>query len=75
MVTRSKAGVFKLKALIALKEKEPNSVAEALASQEWLSTMKEEYKALQHNQTWTLVPLPQGRKAIRCKRVFRIKKC
>jgi histone deacetylase 1/2 len=35
--------------------------------------MTEEFQALQRNETWTLVPLPQNRKAIGCKWVFRTK--
>lgn len=35
--------------------------------------MKQEYEALMKNKTWTLVPLPLNRKAIRCKWVFWIK--
>ena len=35
--------------------------------------MKEEMDTLQQNQTWDLVPLPSGRKAIGCKWVFKIK--
>ncbi|KAG8492112.1 hypothetical protein CXB51_015664 [Gossypium anomalum] len=58
MVTRSKAGIFKPKALCADKvEVEPCSVEEALA-----------------HPDWELSPLPLGRKAIGCKWLFRIKK-
>lgn len=35
--------------------------------------MQEEYNALMRNGTWTLVELPQGRKAIGSKWVFRLK--
>jgi len=34
--------------------------------------MQVEYDALKHNNTWTLVPLPPNREAIRCKWVFRL---
>ena len=35
--------------------------------------MNTELKALQQNNTWTLVPLPSGHKPIRCKWVYKIK--
>jgi hypothetical protein len=35
--------------------------------------MKEEYKSLLANDTWDLVPLPKGRKLVRCKWVYRTK--
>ncbi len=35
--------------------------------------MKEELEALQKNGTWTLVPLPRGKKTVGCKWVFSIK--
>lgn len=35
--------------------------------------MTDEFLALQRNNTWSLVSLPEGRKAIRCKWVFRVK--
>jgi hypothetical protein len=35
--------------------------------------MQEEYDSLMTNNTWTLVPLPAGRKPVFCKWVFKIK--
>lgn len=35
--------------------------------------MKSELEALQHNRTWSLVPLPSGKTAIRCKWVYKVK--
>eukprot|EP00253_Pinus_taeda_P006707 PITA_06707 len=35
--------------------------------------MNEEYHSLLANDTWDLVPLPKGRKLVRCKWVYRIK--
>ncbi|KAJ8754375.1 hypothetical protein K2173_002826 [Erythroxylum novogranatense] len=35
--------------------------------------MKQEIDALQSNATWEVVPLPQGKRPIGCKWVFRIK--
>ena len=33
--------------------------------------MDEEYRSLTTNNTWDLVPLPKGRKLVRCKWVYR----
>ena len=55
---------------------EPTTMAEALKSNEaveWKAAADSEYKSLLENDTWELVPLPQGRKAITCKWVFRKK--
>jgi hypothetical protein len=35
--------------------------------------MNEEYCSLMENDTWDLVPLPKGRKLVRCKWVYRTK--
>ena len=35
--------------------------------------MNEEYRSLLANDTWDLVPVPKGRKLIRCKWVYRTK--
>ena len=35
--------------------------------------MRREYDALLENETWNLVPLPDGRKGIPCRWVFKIK--
>ena len=35
--------------------------------------MQEEYNSLLENQTWDLVPLPLGRKFVRCRWVYRTK--
>ena len=56
---------------------EPRNVREAIESSdasEWESAMQEEYESLIANGTWELTPLPKGRKAVKCKWVFRTKK-
>ena len=35
--------------------------------------MDEEYRSLMENDTWDLVPLPKGRKNVRCEWVYRTK--
>lgn len=71
MITRSKAGVSKPKVFIA--SRESNFVGEALQQPQWKSAMNDEYMALLRNNTWTLVTLPPGRRAIGCKWVFKVK--
>jgi len=63
------------RATIAFLEK-PQNIEEALTcenSKEWECAMQEEYNCLMVNNTWTLVPLPHGRKPVSCKWVFKIK--
>ena len=52
---------------------DPDTFAEASSHPAWDATMKEEYKSLLDNDTWDLVPLPKGRKLVRCKWVYRTK--
>jgi hypothetical protein len=55
---------------------ELQNIEEALTcenSKEWECAMREEYDSLMTNNTWTLVPLPAGRKPVFCKWVFKIK--
>jgi hypothetical protein len=55
---------------------EPQTVEEALNGEDakkWEMAMQEEYDSLVVNNTWSLVPLPKGRKPISCKWVFKIK--
>ena len=42
-------------------------------SNKWELTMQEEIKALHENNTWELVKLPQGKKAIPNKWVYKVK--
>ncbi|MCI81149.1 ABC transporter C family member 13-like, partial [Trifolium medium] len=39
----------------------------------WMGAMMEEMKSLQKNQTWELVSLPKGKRAIGCKWVYKRK--
>lgn len=51
----------------------PTNVQDALADPKWTQSIEEEMEALQKNRTWKLVPLPDGKKPVRCKWVFSIK--
>ncbi|CAI7802996.1 unnamed protein product [Closterium sp. NIES-54] len=56
--------------------KEPASMEEALAGpdrEKWLVSRDAEYQSLLENGTWDLVVLPEGKKAVQCKWVLRIK--
>ncbi|KAE8707942.1 hypothetical protein F3Y22_tig00110365pilonHSYRG00006 [Hibiscus syriacus] len=56
---------------------EPSTYQEAINSSYaslWMMAMQEEIEALHKNNTWDLVPLPQGRKPIGNKWVFKIKR-
>ncbi|RVW64151.1 Retrovirus-related Pol polyprotein from transposon TNT 1-94 [Vitis vinifera] len=55
---------------------EPRSYKEAMESKDskkWLSSMNDEMASLRKNQTWELVPLPEGVKPVDCKWLFKIK--
>ncbi|GMG39212.1 unnamed protein product [Aspergillus oryzae] len=49
------------------------SAMESSNAAKWKDACDSEVDSLRKNKTWTLVPLPQGRKAIGCRWVFRIK--
>ena len=51
----------------------PVNVAFAIKQPEWLEAMKEEFAALTHNNTWTLVPRPHNRPVIGCKWIYKNK--
>lgn len=54
----------------------PDTIAELRTRADWPSwklAVQEELDSLQRNGTWTLCKLPEGRKPITCKWIFRIK--
>jgi hypothetical protein len=55
-------------------EEEPLNWEEAVLTEHWKASMKREIDALLKNKTWKLVKLPPGRKAIKCKWVYKIKR-
>ncbi|KAL0355969.1 UNVERIFIED_CONTAM: hypothetical protein Sradi_4043800 [Sesamum radiatum] len=51
----------------------PRNYLEARKDAKWVGAMFEELTALDKNDTWELVPLPPGKKAIGCRWVFKLK--
>ena len=51
----------------------PCSVCAALRNPTWIQAMQEEYDALQHNQTWELVPRPSNTHVVSGKWIFKNK--
>ena len=79
MVTRSKNGIIKRRALSASVSSqsiisEPKSLKVASKVPEWQNAMQEEIDALHSQNTWSLVPLPSGKNLVGCKWVYKIKK-
>ena len=55
---------------------EPITLKEALSSkknEKWRDAMKDEINSLKRNNVWDLIQLPEGRKAIGCKWLYKIK--
>ena len=52
---------------------EPTSFEEAVGKREWEQNIDEEMAALDDNETWDLVQLPEGKKSIGCKWVYKVK--
>jgi hypothetical protein len=61
---------------LVISSKDPTTFQEVVNSQEksrWLGAVVEEMESLHKNQTWDLVDLPERKRAIRCKWVFKKK--
>ncbi|CAL1413575.1 unnamed protein product [Linum trigynum] len=61
-------------ALSVISQIEPATFYEAMQSYVWNRAVQEELGALEQNQTWDVVKLPDGKKAIGYKWVFKIKR-
>ncbi|GKD94522.1 putative ribonuclease H-like domain-containing protein [Tanacetum coccineum] len=57
-----------------LSQIEPTSIAKALSDSSWVEAMQEELLQFKLQQVWILVDLPNGKKAIGTKWIFRNKK-
>lgn len=51
----------------------PVSINEALKNKVWVNAMKEELQAIERSKTWELTILPQNKKAVSMRWVFKIK--
>ena len=63
-------------ALFVTDIEEPTTLKKALESdhaENWKAAADSEYQSLLENETWELVELPPGRKAITCRWVFKVK--
>lgn len=54
-------------------DSEPSSYEEASLYPAWQAAMVQEFEALHNNNTWDLVQLPEGKKSIGCRWVYKIK--
>ncbi|CAL9012537.1 unnamed protein product [Prunus brigantina] len=53
---------------------EPTSYTEAASHSDWKDAMQSELASLEANHTWSLTPLPHGKKPIGCPWVYKIKR-
>ncbi|XP_059314889.1 uncharacterized mitochondrial protein AtMg00820-like [Lycium ferocissimum] len=52
---------------------EPKTYSEAIKDPRWVEAMQQEIQALQSNKTWEIVALPEGKRPIGCKWIYKIK--
>jgi hypothetical protein len=60
--------------MVAVGDGEPATFEEARHEQSWIKAMREEMASIEQNQTWKLVDLPRGHRAIGLKWVFKLKR-
>ena len=71
-----KPASWNVRAMLARTNEEPKTLATALASidaEQWRKAWDSEVKSLQDNGTWVIESLPEGRTAIGCRWLFKIK--
>ncbi|PKU62800.1 Retrovirus-related Pol polyprotein from transposon TNT 1-94 [Dendrobium catenatum] len=78
MQTRSKSGIIKPNPHYSLlsqptTQATPTSYKQACTQQHWQKAMEAEFNALQHQQTWVLVPAPANKHILGCKWTFKTK--
>ncbi|MCO5599149.1 hypothetical protein L7F22_053249 [Adiantum nelumboides] len=56
-----------------VQDKEPACFDVAIGNMKWEQAMDEEMASLDVNETWKLVPLPESKKSIGCKWVYKVK--
>ncbi|KAG8501711.1 hypothetical protein CXB51_004699 [Gossypium anomalum] len=75
MITHSKAGIFKPKAYLSTTScsppDTPTNIHAAMAHQCWKDVVQAELQALVRNNTWTFCPLPDHRRTVGCKWLFK----
>ena len=62
---------------IGVMDEDPVTVRQALDcsnSEKWINAMQDELKSMKDNDVWDLVPLPEGKKPIGCKWIFKTKR-
>jgi hypothetical protein len=64
---------FPSRNIFLVQSSDPQSYGEVVGNPFWESAMQEEYKSVLENQTWDLVPLPFGRKLVRCRWAYKTK--
>ena len=63
--------------IIGIGEDDPINLQQALQSsnsQKWINAMNEEMQSMKDNDIWDLVELPEARKPIGCKWIFKTKR-
>ena len=74
---QQRAALFALAVHVSESMSEPRTHTEAIRSPDraqWERAMSDELDSIKANNTYTLVPLPAGRKAIGCKWVYKVKR-
>lgn len=54
-------------------DNEPRLFKDVIKHVRWRKAMREEINALENNDTWEIIDLPPGKKAIGCQWVYKIK--